>query len=234
MVAFCYNCIDDKAMENDGIKDVGKAVRAIRESRGWSMDVLAAKTGKPKNTIANWETGKTKPHGGTIAAVLRVFQFSTVEELLIHANQMRRTRLAPPGEKGLPILSKVPGGNGDFDPQNEGFDNGFAPEYFSRLTSLGVDDPDAYCLRVVGDSMMPEYPEGSLVVCSPAAKKDAGRVFAIRFGSELGDECTLKKVIEIDEMSLLLQPLNESHKPRVVARAHIVRMDRVVYVIKGV
>lgn len=214
--------------------NTGKAVRSLRESRGWSLDVLAAKSGKPKNTLANWETGKTKPHPGTIAAVLAAFQFSTVEELLIRANQMRRTRIMSPDERGFPILSSVPGGVGDFDPQNEGLDNGFARDYFPRMASMGVNDPDAYCLRVVGDSMAPEIPSGSLVICSPASHHESGKTFAIRFGAELNHECTLKKVIDMGSGQLLLQPANDSHRPRLVNREHIVRMDRVVYVIKGV
>lgn len=213
-------------------QDTGKAIRTLRESRGWSLDKLAQESRKPKNTIANWETGKTKPHPGTIAAVLQALNVASIEDVLVRAGQMRRTRLAPPDEKGFPILSKVPGGNGDYDPQNEGFDNGYAVEYFPRLAGIGVDDPDAYCLHVVGDSMAPEYEDGSLVICSPAATHIPGAVYAIRFGSELGDECTLKKVIPLDDDKLLLQPENPLHRPRVVSREHIVRMDRVVWMMK--
>ncbi len=82
-----------------------------------------------------------------------------------------------------------------------------------------VHDPQAFAARVVGDSMAPEYQEGDVVIFSPALEARSGDDCFIRFGQ--GEGTTFKRIYEDDEKSLRLQPLNNTHRPQVVARERI-------------
>lgn len=136
---------------------------------------------------------------------------------------------------GIPLLAEVPAGEGDPDPTMFGLDNGLGVAYISRNFLPHITDPTAYALVVKGDSMADKYPDGIVVVCSPRAKHVPGKVYAIRFGSELDNECTLKRVTPLEGGKLLLMADNPKHEPqtRIVDREHVVRMDLVVARIGG-
>jgi SOS-response transcriptional repressor LexA len=109
----------------------------------------------------------------------------------------------------------------------------------SYVRSPDVHDPDAFACRVVGDSMMPEYREGDIVVFSPARAVVSGADCFVRL--EPDHDTTFKRVFfegedgrEVAAASvraaagvpapdtpvthLRLQPLNGKYPARVVAR----------------
>jgi SOS-response transcriptional repressor LexA len=115
-----------------------------------------------------------------------------------------------------------------------------------------IDDPDAFAARVVGDSMLPEYREGDIVVFSPLREIKSGmdcfarlepdgettfkRVF---FESESGDQSSagggddrVKFEGEASGVRVRLQPLNPAYAPRVVAREEVGGLYAAVSVIK--
>src|SRR6185295_1886767 len=65
-----------------------------------------------------------------------------------------------------------------------------AAEY---VRSPGIDDPDAFAARVVGDSMAPDYREGDVVVFSPARPVKSGTDCFVRL--ERDDMMTFKRVV---------------------------------------
>jgi len=107
------------------------------------------------------------------------------------------------------------------------------------VRSPDVRDPDAFACRVVGDSMLPDYREGDVVIFSPARPvKDGGDCF-VRF--ERDDETTFKRVFferDGDERSpvvrLRLQPLNDKYPTRVVAREDVAGMYAAVSVMRSI
>lgn len=66
---------------------------------------------------------------------------------------------------------------------------GIADEY---IWVCGVVDPDAFAMRIVGDSMAPEYMEGDLVVFSPNLTPVSGQDCYVRLVHD--DEATFKRV----------------------------------------
>jgi transcriptional regulator with XRE-family HTH domain len=211
--------------------NAGQIVRALREKRGMGQETLAAKTGKPnlpqlsKGTIQNLETGKHVPNGATLARVLAALGVSSLEEAAIAAGLLRKSRPASDGPGGIPILAEVPAGRGDYEAVLE---DGDSMSIISRAAVPMVTDPDAYALVVRGDSMGPKYPNGSLVVCAPNAEHVPGAVYAIRFGAELDNECTLKRVTPMEGGKLLIHADNPAHAPRVIPQEWVVNMDRAV------
>ncbi len=72
------------------------------------------------------------------------------------------------------------------------------------LGSSGCAESEPYALRVLGDSMLPEFEEGAIIVIDPAgAIKDGCYVIAIH-----DDEYIFRQLRILDER-YYLQPLND-------------------------
>lgn len=104
-----------------------------------------------------------------------------------------------------------------------------------------IDDADAFAARVVGESMMPEYREGDIVVFSPARQVKGGMDCFVRL--EPDGETTFKRVFfeaggpngeMTGEERIRLQPLNPEFSAKVVAREMVGGLYAAVSVIKKV
>jgi len=73
-------------------------------------------------------------------------------------------------------------------------------------------DPESFGVLLVGDSMLPAYPDGTQVLVSPACGVRNGRVHYVR--SRDGVELVRKVLINGDTYALV--PLNTDHPPRTV------------------
>lgn len=86
-----------------------------------------------------------------------------------------------------------------------------------------IDDPDAFAARVVGDSMMPDYRQGDVIVFSPVKPVKNGSDCFVRL--ERDAETTFKRVYfeksEQGEELIRLQPINNAYSPKVFAREDI-------------
>jgi SOS-response transcriptional repressor LexA len=72
------------------------------------------------------------------------------------------------------------------------------------FSSSGCAESEPYALRVLGDSMLPEFEEGAIIVIDPAgAIKDGSYVIAIH-----NDEYIFRQ-LRIHDERYYLQPLND-------------------------
>lgn len=166
----------------------------------------------------------------------------------LHASGELRTlvgRLAPEeGASGVsllealpmrvPLINKVTAGYpADFT--DLGYPARIADEYVSVP---GIEDPDAFAARVVGDSMTPQYCEGDIVVFSPLRDTASGSDCFVRFDESVGGESTFKRVyFEEDAQSramIRLQPINPEYPPRSVRREDVAGLYAAVYVVRRV
>ncbi len=70
--------------------------------------------------------------------------------------------------------------------------------------SSGCAESEPYALRVLGDSMLPEFEEGSIIVIDPAgAISDGSYVIAVH------DDEYIFRQLRIHEERYYLQPLND-------------------------
>jgi SOS-response transcriptional repressor LexA len=117
-----------------------------------------------------------------------------------------------------------------------GYPARFADEY---VRSPDVDDPDAFAARVVGDSMLPEYREGDIVIFSPVRPVKSGMDCFVRL--ERDHESTFKRIFFQERRSpgalaveegewIRLQPLNPAFAVRVVHREEVAGMYAAVSV----
>jgi SOS-response transcriptional repressor LexA/transcriptional regulator with XRE-family HTH domain len=107
-----------------------------------------------------------------------------------------------------------------------------ADEY---VLSPDVNDPDAFAARVVGDSMLPDYREGDIVVFSPARTVKSGMDCFVRL--ERDHETTFKRIVLDDEASpreIRLVPLNPAFAERTVAREDVALLCAAVSVTRRI
>ena len=110
----------------------------------------------------------------------------------------------------VPVINKVSAGYPtDFDDMD--YPVGIADDY---IRCPDLHDPNAFAVRVVGDSMEPRFREGDIVIFSPAAEVHNGDDCFIRFATP--HETTFKRVYFEAENKIRLQPRNEKYSPTIV------------------
>jgi repressor LexA len=152
---------------------------------------------------------------------------------------------SPPGPDGPDVRVSAPG---RLLPVQIPLINSVAAGYPREFTDLGyparvadeyvlspeVDDPDAFAARVVGESMLPEYREGDIVVFSPAKAVKSGMDCFVRL--ERDDETTFKRIVLDDEAPrrIRLVPLNRTFPEREVDREDVALLCAAVSVTRRV
>jgi phage repressor protein C with HTH and peptisase S24 domain len=122
----------------------------------------------------------------------------------------------------VPVINKVAAGYpASFD--DLGYPVGFADDY---VRCPDIHDPNAFAVRVVGDSMEPKFREGDIVVFSPAADVQNGDDCFVRFSSP--HETTFKRVFFESDGQVRLQPRNTDYPPQLVEGQRINGIYRAV------
>jgi len=88
-----------------------------------------------------------------------------------------------------------------------------------------VSDPDAFACRFHGDSMMPVFEEGHILVFSPATEVRSGDFACIR----LDDTSTFRRIFFPDEDQVRLVALNQQYPELRIPRRDVRRLFRLVW-----
>jgi transcriptional regulator with XRE-family HTH domain len=152
-------------------------------------------------------------------------------------NQQRKTENRdPPTEnpsiplRPVPLINRVAAGQAaeytDLD-----YPAGVADRYVPMPDLPGAPVASAFALRVIGDSMMPEYREGEIVVVGPAGEETAtteirgpvkdGEDCVVRLGEAENFATTFKRIFFTrndagETIGLQLTALNPAYAPRLV------------------
>ena len=122
----------------------------------------------------------------------------------------------------VPVINKVPAGYpAEFD--DMGYPVGFADDY---VRCPDIHDPNAFAVRVVGDSMQPKFTEGDIVIFSPAADVQTGDDCFVRLTTP--HETTFKRVFFEEDEQVRLQPRNDMQAPIIVDGKRINGLYRAV------
>ena len=126
----------------------------------------------------------------------------------------------------VPVINRVSAGYPkDFSDLN--YPRGVADDY---VGCPDVSDKDAFAARVHGDSMVPKYREGDIVIFSPAAAAKSGDDCFVRFED---GHTTFKRVFfENDDAGrpvLRLQPRNERYRAQTVESDKIQGLYKAVF-----
>ena len=122
----------------------------------------------------------------------------------------------------VPVINRVSAGYPvDFD--DLGYPVGIADEY---IRCLDLHDPNAFAVRVIGDSMEPKFLQGDVVIFSPAMDVSNGDDCFVRFA--MPHESTFKRVFFEQDESVRLQPRNDKYPPQIVEGSRVNGLYRAV------
>ena len=107
----------------------------------------------------------------------------------------------------IPIINRVQAGY-PVDYSDLDYPAGIADDY---VRCPEVNDPNAFAVRVFGDSMEPRFYQGDVVVFSPSLEVRNGDDCFVRFADP--HETTFKRVFFEEDDILRLQPRNEKYSP---------------------
>lgn len=108
-------------------------------------------------------------------------------------------------------------------------DHGYpAGQGWDELSITGlIDDPHAYGIRVVGDSMEPVFRAGHIVVASPTAPVQRGNRVVVRLNS---GAVLIKEILKLNARQVTLHSCNPAYPDKVLSRSEINFMHRIVLV----
>ena len=185
-----------------------KNVRYLRTSRGWTQKDVADRLGYQSSQVVNkWEVGASKPRYKQLLELCRLFdvtehEISNVD--LQNRDAIMSKQKMPTERKAvrIKVLGSIPAGIPlEMIEDVQGYED--IPQ---EMTS---GNREYFALRVKGDSMIPDYKDGDVVIvlCQPDCENGQDAVVAVN-----GNEATLKRVYK-KENGILLQPLNPSYEP---------------------
>lgn len=126
------------------------------------------------------------------------------------------------GGRLVPVINKVAAGYpSDFNDLD--YPVGIADDY---VRCPDVHDPNAFAVRVIGDSMEPKFNEGDIVIFSPAVEVHSGDDCFVRFA--MPHETTFKRVFFEPDNKVRLQPRNEKYSPLIEESSRINGVYRAV------
>ncbi len=209
---------------------IGDRVREARERKQLDQGTLSEKIGVVTRTLQRWEKGEQIPDG---LSLTRIAKATNVHPhwLLTGEGEMyqmpsrpsnvfrlpvdrRRERLVD-----LPLISSVPAGKTA---------TMFHPDYTDDVVTVDdVKDPQAFALKVKGNSMSPKIEDGDVVIVSPAREVHNGDIAVVR----VGGEDTLKKV-KFEGNYVHLIPFNPDFEPVTVKKKDVNFVWKVVKMIK--
>lgn len=206
----------------------------LRKSAGWqstSPEVKAeiqrlAEDARKGRELATWLRESTSRRAGGGKNLDKLYRSGQLRKRLAQAfgdDSPQPAELTPMQGK-VPLINKVAAGYpSDFTDLD--YPARIADEY---VPSPDLHDPDAFAARVCGQSMMPEYREGDVVVFSPLADIVDGCDCFVRL--EPDHQTTFKRIF-IDEanQAIRLQPLNPSFPPTILPREQVAGMYRAVW-----
>jgi repressor LexA len=210
---------------------IGDRLRSAREAKNLEQATLAEKAGVVTRTLQRWEKGEQIPDGVSITTIAKAtgvhptWLLTGDGEMYPSPSQPENVfPLVVPGRRRLrqtnvPLVSAVPAGK---------VNTLFHPDYVDNYVSVDdVKDPQAFALKVKGNSMAPRIEDGDVVIVSPQQEAHSGDICVVR----VNGEDTLKKV-KFEGTYVHLVPLNPDFEPVTVKKKDVNFVWKVVKLIK--
>lgn len=211
-----------------------KNITRIREALGWSQYELAKRSGNNFDTVQRIEAGENATLDRIIKItdalgipLQRIFD-ENIDDLIdqlargvVQSNAEVDPTPVPPTTRWIPVIAE-----GDASPDGLRWTNQIVRDHVVEWIpkpSGDWDDPDAFGILVLGDSMLPLFRKGQRVIVSPrAAVEDGSLVYA-----ELGDGRRLIKIAYQDNGGWRLESLNQKYSPEIVSAAGMLKIHAI-------
>lgn len=201
--------------------EVGKMIATIRKDRKITQQQLADRIKTTKQTISNYERGAREPDYYTLEAIADVLNVPM--SMLISRQEQRKALNSIYSEYNvkpeqttpvrIPVLGSIPAGI----PLEEIESIGDWEEIPADWTRGGKQ---YFALEIHGESMMPRYEDGDVVIFRCQETCESGQDCAV---SVNGDEATFKRVRLLDN-GMMLQALNPAYDSYVYSAQQIAEM----------
>lgn len=224
---------------------VGEVIKRLRLKKGWTVKRLAEVLGKSPAYVSMVENSKRDVRMATLEAFARALGVPPAY-LLSGESEERETRVESlvdeilgvvekhlPEVRGrlrrvrqIPVVSYTAAG----DPvaYEDMYPPGWAEEFIDGFTD--IDDPNAFALRIRGDSMEPFLMDGDIVLVCPNWSLREGRPVVAKIR---GGEITCK-IYNRKERNIILSAVNPRYKPIIVATDEIEWLYPVVRVVRDI
>lgn len=189
----------------DAWYDLAKQAMA---SQGISQELMAERLGVTQGAVGHWLNGKREPKLETINRMLELLSLppltmtaptSTLEAGPELTRPFRRTKVVGTAQLG-------PEGYWDALAAADGW------------LDVPTKDPDAYSLRVKGDSMAPAIRSGWVVWCEPNHALIPGEYVMVRRTS---GECMVKELLFENPEEVSLMAVNDGYGRLTIPRSEI-------------
>ena len=140
------NCVQIRV----GYMQVGEVLHRIKETMDWTQTTLAKKIGVSQGTISKWGSGEQSPNKTQWDPVLALIRKEPKLERLWQ-------EIEPTG--GVPVMGKIGAGS----TINPDFDQADVTGLYEVTLPFPVPD-DMVGFEVDGDSMLPKYESGDVIV----------------------------------------------------------------------
>jgi len=126
------------------------------------------------------------------------------------------------GGRGVPVIGFAQAGAGGF------FDDGGFPsgKGWDEVAFPGIHDEHAYGLEIAGDSMLPAYRDGDVIIVSPVSPVRRGDRVVVKTRE---GEVMVKELARRTGKSIELKSLNAGHPDRTLAAADVAWIARIVW-----
>jgi SOS-response transcriptional repressor LexA len=190
---------------------IGDRIRTRRKEVGVSVSQIAAACDISVQAVYAWERGDTGTlKGHNLVATAEILKVN--EKWLQHGRspKERKSSAVSNNEPGPALRAKVPVISwttaGTWADIQDPFPPGKAEDWVWTTKSVG---PNAFALRVVGDSMEPKIPEGAIVIIDPGAPYKHGSIVLAKRTQD--QQATLKQ-LWYDGETPMLKPLNSRYQ----------------------
>lgn len=196
-------------------------IKELRKKHGLTQQQVGERIGASRASVSQWESGDVSPSADYLVALAKMFGVSA-HWLSTGKGSPELSNVEPaviPQGNRVPILSYVQAGNWrEMCEQATTFDGNV--EYVSASVDVG---PCGFGLWIRGNSMIPFFNEGDLVIVDPDESPRPGDYVVAKNG---GEETTFKKyrprgIDENGQEVFELVPLNDDYPPMHSDRQHI-------------
>ena len=128
----------------------------------------------------------------------------------------------PPAAQAVPLIGFAQAGIGGY------FDDGGFPvgKGWDEIPFPAVNDENAYALEISGDSMVPAYRDGAIIIVSPSASIRRGDRVVVRTRD---GEVMVKELKRRTSKSIELRSINPEHAERTLPVRDVLWIARIVW-----
>ena len=171
----------------------------LRRNANMKQIELCKLLGISQATLSSWENGKYEPDINQLRELSKIFDTS-IDYIVGNS----------PAGRPVPVLGTIPAGV-PLEAIEDVLDYEELPE------SMFSGGREYFALKIKGDSMIPRYEDGDVVILRKQDSCESGQDCAVMVN---GNDATFKR-IRISEKTLTLQPLNPAYEPIVYTKKEV-------------